>query len=181
MVVEARAEVALEGGDVVVLPGARGCFLGHGFRSSPRAARELERFLDDDVTCLELVDPRLYHLDMVLSVLDDGTALVCRQALTPASFAALARHPALTNLIEVPLDEALRFGVNLVQVGRSIVSGAAAPTVFGALRGAGYRIVHVELDQFHLAGGSAACLVSRVHAQAQDASNDNVVPQSTAA
>lgn len=158
-------DAPLEGGDVVMAPSARGAFLGYGFRSSRRAAGELERFIDAGVTCLELRDARLYHLDMVLSVLDDGTALVCEEAMTPASFHAVATHPAVRGIVRVPLAEALAFGANLVQVGRTIVWGADAPATAAELERRGYAVAKVALDQFHLAGGSAACLVSRVHRQ----------------
>lgn len=159
------AAAPLEGGDVVMLPGARGAFLGHGFRSSRRSAAALEEFLRREVTCIRLRDSRLYHLDMALSVLDDGTALVCEEALTEGGMRALERHPAIRALVHVPLREALRFGVNLVEVGKNIVWGADAPATTCALRARGYRLRRVALDQFHLAGGSAACLVSRVHRQ----------------
>lgn len=172
----------LEGGDVVVLPGARGAFLGHGFRSSTRAACDLERFLDADVTCLELHDAHLYHLDMVLTVLDDGTALVCEEALTAPSRKALRSHPEIRSIVHVPLSEARRFGVNLVQVGNTVVWGADAPETTRALEALGHEVHRVDLDQFHRAGGSAACLVSRVHRQ--DAASVEVfeeAPHSTAA
>ena len=176
----------LEGGDVVMLPGGRGAFLGHGFRSHARAADELERFLERGVTCLELRDPHLYHLDMAVSVLDDGTALVCDDALTPEARRAVEGHPAIQSVIHVPRDEAMRFGVNLVQVGRTIVWGADAPATTRRLEAEGYEVRHVPLGQFHLAGGSAACLVSRVHCQsvATVRSIDSDVesaPESTAA
>jgi hypothetical protein len=80
-----------------------------------------ERFVDGEVLPVELVDPRLYHLDMALAVLDDGTAVVCRKALSATSLDELERHPALRELVSVPLEEALRFGVNVVQIGRTIV------------------------------------------------------------
>jgi len=183
--VAARAKAPLEGGDVVVLPGARGAFLGYGFRSSTRAADDLEVFLERGVTCVELSDPHLYHLDMALSVLDDGTALVCDDALTPAGRRAVESHPAIRAVVHVPRDEAMRFGVNLVQVGKTIVWGADAPLTTQALRESGYEVRRVPLDQFHLAGGSAACLVSRVHQQAIAAVTEigaiEPAPQSTAA
>jgi len=164
--VTAPPRSTLEGGDIVVLPRARGAFLGHGFRSCETVRHELEAFLQREVTCLELCDPRLYHLDMVLSVLDDGTALVCEEALSPAAMRTLAGHPAITSLVRVPLEEALRFGVNLVQVGRTVVLAGDSPTVEAALNARGLRVARVVLDEFHLAGGSAACLSARVHRQA---------------
>ncbi|CAN5857146.1 hypothetical protein BH11MYX4_BH11MYX4_45730 [soil metagenome] len=165
-----------------MLPGGRGAFLGHGFRSQQRASDDVERFLDREVTCLELRDPRLYHLDMALSVLDDGTALLCDEALTQASCRAVEAHPDIHAIIHVPFDEALQFGVNLVQVADTIVWGAHALATTRALSERGYRVQHLALDQFHRAGGSAACLVSRVHRQdVRDLEVLEAAPQSTAA
>ena len=173
------APVPLEGGDVVVIPGAGDVFLGHGFRSSRDAAAALHRFTGHSVTTLELCDPRLYHLDMVLSVLDDGTALVCLEALTSESRWKIVNHPRLSRIVAVPLSEALRFGVNLVQVGSTIVWGADAPSTTRALEDLGYRMRRVSLEQFHRAGGSAACLVSRVHSMV--ALEEEMGPESAAA
>lgn len=163
--VEQAATEHLEGGDIVVLPNADGCFLGYGFRSSPKAADDLEKFFNRAVTCLELCDPRLYHLDMALSVLDDGTAIVCEDALTPASRQALARDPRITSIVRVPLQDALTFSINIVQVRRTIVTGGRSPTLERELARRGYSVKHVGLDEFQRAGGSAACLVARVHRQ----------------
>jgi len=171
----------LEGGDIVMLPRAAAAFLGHGFRSSTRAARHLERFIERDVTLIELCDPRLYHLDMALSVLDDGTLIKYEEALTTASLRAMGNHPAVDDVIRVPLEEALRFGVNLVQIGNTVVWGADAPRTARALRLRGLDLRGVDLDQFHLAGGSAACLVSRVHRQTLGMLELSRPPQSTAA
>jgi N-dimethylarginine dimethylaminohydrolase len=165
----AASDEPLEGGDIVMLPAAAGAFLGHGFRSTAPAARKLERFLGREVATLELRDPRLYHLDMALAVLDDGTALVCEEALSDRSHRVVTDHPAINQIIRVPLEEALRFGVNLVQIGDTVVWAADAPLTSQELSARGYQVRRVSLDQFHHAGGSAACLVSRVHRQAPDA------------
>lgn len=174
------ARSALEGGDVVVLPGARAVFLGHGFRSEIAAAEDLADVLGAEVTCLRLVDPRLYHLDMALAVLDDGTALVCEEAIATDALTAIEAHPAVTDVVRVPLAEALAFGTNLVQVGASIVMAGDAPTTRRALVDRGYRVRRVALDEFHLAGGSAACLTARVHRQGA-ASIEEPAPESRAA
>ena len=167
----------LEGGDVVIVPGTGDVFLGHGFRSDAAARSELEAFTGRRAIPLELHDERLYHLDMVLTVLEDGTALACLEALTPRSRETLLAYPYLRRVIPVPLEEALRFGVNLVQVGRTIVWGADAPRTTRALLHHGYRVRHTNLSEFHLAGGSAACLVSRI----QSIAEDEIAPVSTAA
>ena len=56
--VAATPAAPLEGGDIVVLPGALAAFLGHGFRSSRRAASSLESFLGSEIVPVELRDPR---------------------------------------------------------------------------------------------------------------------------
>lgn len=152
----------LEGGDVVILPGGE-AFLGHGFRSSPASAPALATFLGAPATALSLVDERLYHLDTALSVLDDGTALVCREAFAPESLRRISRHPSISRVIDVPLEEALVFAANAVQVGRAIVLGGPGRLTTKELERVGFETHTPELDEFRRAGGSAACLVARVH------------------
>lgn len=152
-----------EGGDVVVQPRGTSMFLGYGWRSEARAAAWLERRAGVPVVPLELNDPHLYHLDMSLTVLPDGCALVCASAITPESLARLERAPGITHVIVVPRPAALRFGLNVVPVGDTIICASAIPEVATIIRERGFRVTIAELDQFHLAGGSAACLVARVH------------------
>jgi N-dimethylarginine dimethylaminohydrolase len=155
--------VHIEGGDVAMLPAGRGALLGYGQRSTQRAAGVLEAFLCAPVTPLELCDPYLYHLDTALTVLSDGTALVCPEAFTPESLRALTRTEGIQQVIPVAREDALAFGLNLVEVGDTVIVGGSVPRVEALLRGLGRRPVSVRLDQFHLAGGSAACLAARVH------------------
>ena len=46
---------------------------GHGFRTDPQAHAEVAEITGMPVISLELVDPRFYHLDTALTVLDDTT------------------------------------------------------------------------------------------------------------
>jgi phenylacetate-coenzyme A ligase PaaK-like adenylate-forming protein/N-dimethylarginine dimethylaminohydrolase len=152
-----------EGGDVVMLASGLGMFLGHGPRSGRDAASWLERHAEMPVVPLELRDPHLYHLDMALALLADGTALVCEAALTEESMRALERAAGVRQVITVPRDDALAFGLNLVPVGDAVLCGSRVPRVAALIASRGYRAVPVSLDQFHLAGGSAACLVAKLH------------------
>ncbi|NBD09685.1 MULTISPECIES: dimethylarginine dimethylaminohydrolase family protein [Corallococcus] len=153
----------IEGGDVAMLPAGRGALLGFGPRSTQRAAGVLEAFLAVPVTPLELCDPYLFHLDTALTVLSDGTALVCLEAFTPEALRTLSRTEGIQQLVPVRREDALAFGLNLVEVGDTVIIGARSPRVEALLRGLGRWPVCVRLDQFHLAGGSAACLAARVH------------------
>ncbi len=152
-----------EGGDVVMLPSGAGLLLGHGFRTDRAASDWLERHANVPVWPLELCDPRLYHLDMAVAMLPDGTALVCPRALTPHALRTLEQVPGVRRLIEVGEASALGFALNLVALGTTIVLGAHDREVEATVRALGYRCVVVPLRQFHLAGGSAACLVAAVH------------------
>jgi N-dimethylarginine dimethylaminohydrolase len=146
-----------------MLPGGDGLFLGHGMRSERAAAGWLEHHVGIPVWPLELRDPHLYHLDMALSILPDGTALVCPWALTRGALSTLARVSRGHAVIPVRRESALAFGLNLVAIGDTIVLGAGEPHVEALLRALGYRCVVVPLAQFHRAGGSGACLVASVH------------------
>jgi N-dimethylarginine dimethylaminohydrolase len=157
----AHARTFLEGGDVVRVGGS--FLLGHGFRSERAAADELADFTGTEVLALELVDPRLYHLDTALCALGDGTILVSKEAFTRASLAALARWDHVERIIEIPRGDALRFGLNLIEVGERVILASGASRVERALRERGRTPIAVPLDQFHRAGGSAACLVSELH------------------
>ncbi|HEX8110614.1 MAG TPA: hypothetical protein VF516_22940 [Kofleriaceae bacterium] len=152
-----------EGGDTVMLPSGHGMFLGYGPRSSCEAAQWLERHAGVAVTPLALRDPHLYHLDMALAVLPDGTALVCETALTADSMHVLERASGIREVVTIPRADALAFGLNLVPIGDTIICGAWVPRVAAIIEARGYRCQVVPLDQFHLAGGSAACLVATVH------------------
>lgn len=157
-----------EGGDLIVAAALGVALLGHGPRSDRGVAAWLERKLAMPVVPLALRDARLFHLDMALSVLPDRTVLVCREAFEPEALEDLAKLDA-RDVVPVPPGEALSFGLNLVPVGDAVLTGADAPFVRRILRERGFRPVRVTLDEFHLAGGSAACLVARVHRPALDA------------
>lgn len=170
-----------EGGDLAMLPRASGALLGYGQRSSARAAMMLEVFLGAPVTPLELRDPHLYHLDTALHVLSDGTVLACEEAFTAEALRTLVRTEGVHQVLRVPHEEALVFGLNLVEVGNTVLVGARAPRVMSLLRALGRQPVEVRLDQFHLAGGSAACLVSQVHHAGRVATSDTTAMRSTLA
>jgi N-dimethylarginine dimethylaminohydrolase len=154
---------SLEGGDVVMLPDRRGAFMGHDFRSSLASAADLERVLDVPVYPLQLCSPHLYHLDMAVTVLDDETVLVCEEALTGDSVRVL-RRAAKGEVISVGMSHARRFALNVVEVGRHLVLPGDFPALRQSLSARGWSTHAIALDEFHNAGGSAGCLVSRVHA-----------------
>ena len=63
---------------------------GTGFRTSPAAHAEVAAVTGMSVVSLELVDPRFYHLDTALAVLDDDTVAYYPGAFSVTSQATLA-------------------------------------------------------------------------------------------
>jgi N-dimethylarginine dimethylaminohydrolase len=155
------APAVWEGGDVVL--GDGWALLGFGPRSERAAGDWLARELDVPVLSLELVDPRLFHLDMAACLLPSGRLLVCEEALAPAALRLLRAELRSHEIVPVTMDDALAFGLNLVPIGDAVVAGATVPRVEQTLREGGLRPIAVPLGEFHAAGGSAACLVARVH------------------
>jgi phenylacetate-CoA ligase len=162
-VVRETAGPTWEGGDVVMLPTGAAMFLGTGLRSRSEAAPWLEHHTGVPVVPIGLRDEHLYHLDMALTVLPDGTALVCQDALTEDGLQALERAEGITSVVTVRRDDALAFGLNLVPVGDTLVCGAYVPRVVAVCEAHGFPTVVAPLDQFHFAGGGAACLTARLH------------------
>jgi N-dimethylarginine dimethylaminohydrolase len=168
------ADTVWEGGDVVVMPDSSAALLGYGPRSRKAAAAWLEAEMRMAVLPLELRDERLFHLDMALTCLPDGTLLVCEEAFAPASIRTLRSLERTRDVLPIHPEDAVAFGLNLVFVGDAALMGAHVPSVERILSAHGLRPVPVPLDQFHLAGGSAACLTARIHAERAAASTSSV-------
>jgi N-dimethylarginine dimethylaminohydrolase len=152
-----------EGGDLVLLPHGHGALLGTGFRSDKRAAHDIAAFLQTDVQILELTNPHLYHLDTALTALSDGTVAFCVEAFTALSVRWIERTFPRESLLRVPYADACAFALNTIEVGRHVILGGASAWLEARLGERGW-LVHVpDLAQFRCAGGSAACLVVRVH------------------
>lgn len=146
-------------GDLLVL--ADRVLAGTGFRTVREAHAEAAEAFDRPVETLTLVDPRFYHLDTALTVLDDGSgaepALI---AYYPGAFdlASLTRLRELyPDAITVSEQEAGAFALNCVSDGRSVVVNAGSPQFCDRLRARGFSPVVIELDEFAKAGGSVKC------------------------
>jgi N-dimethylarginine dimethylaminohydrolase len=113
------------------------------------------------VVSLELVDPRFYHLDTALAVLDDTTI-----AYYPPAFSDDARTTLLElfpDAIEVAEADANVLGLNVVSDGLNVVMPAAATGFAEQLRAAGFRPIGVDLSELLKGGGSVKCCTLEVH------------------
>ncbi|GAA4840013.1 dimethylargininase [Kitasatospora terrestris] len=128
---------------------------GRGFRSSAASHREAEAFLGRPVLSLDLVDPRYYHLDTALAVLDGDEIMYNPAAFAPHSLDLLRRHfPGA--LLATPA-EAEVFGLNAVSDGLHVFLPEAAHTLAGQLAARGFRPEPVDLSELLKGGGSVKC------------------------
>lgn len=155
-----RTEHVNEGQGDLLLVGSN-LLAGYGFRTDRRAHDEIAAITGLNVTSLELVDPRFYHLDTALAVLDDSTI-----AYYPPAFSDDARK-RLTELfsaaIEVGSADAYVLGLNVVSDGRHVVMPAAATGFAAQLRRAGFEPIGVDLSELLKGGGSVKCCTLELH------------------
>jgi len=138
-----------EGGPTVLLS-------GYSFRSDASAATELSTLLRCPVRPVQLVDPRLYHLDLTFCPLDGRRAMIA-----PLGWDAYGRK-VVEALVPEPLvladDEALSFCANSVVVGRTVVMPSTPRRVGRQLEAWGFDVVECRIDEFLKAGGGCRCL-----------------------
>lgn len=140
---------------------------GTGFRTSLAAHIEAADVLDRPVVSLELTDPRFYHLDVALAVLDDGNGSTPADIVYyPGAFSPHSRRTLRDLFPDAAIcseADALAFGLNAVSDGLHVLLPAAATGLIDLLPGRGYRPVPVHLDEFVKAGGSVKCCTMELH------------------
>ncbi|MGZ8812586.1 MAG: dimethylargininase [Mycobacterium sp.] len=134
---------------------------GYGFRTDRHAHDEIAAALQMPVVSLELVDPRFYHLDTALAVLDDTTIAFYSPAFSDASRAQLLE--LVPDAIEVCSADAFVLGLNAVSDGLNVVLPAAATGFAAQLREAGFRPIGIDLSELLKGGGSVKCCTLEVH------------------
>jgi N-dimethylarginine dimethylaminohydrolase len=128
---------------------------GYGFRSEQGAAAELAAVFGMPVASLRLVDPRFYHLDTALCVLDSTTAMYYPAAFDDAGRAVLGS--LFSELIEAKDEDAEVLGLNAVSDGYHVVLAARATGLARQLYSRGFAPVPVDMSELLKAGGSAKC------------------------
>jgi N-dimethylarginine dimethylaminohydrolase len=134
---------------------------GTGFRTDVEAHAEIAALTGMPVVSLHLVDPRFYHLDTALAVLDDTTIAYYPPAFTDESRATLTR--LFPTAIEVASADAYVLGLNVVSDGLHVVHPSAATGFAELLRQAGFDPIGVDLSELLKGGGSVKCCTLEVH------------------
>ncbi|MFF5565542.1 dimethylargininase [Streptomyces sp. NPDC012623] len=128
---------------------------GYGFRSDERSHREAQSFFGRPVVSLELVDPRYYHLDTALAVLDGDEIMYHPEAFSASSRAVL--RSLFPDAVEATAAAAAVFGLNAVSDGLHVVLPEAAGTLAEQLRARGFRPIGMDLSELLKGGGSVKC------------------------
>lgn len=137
---------------------------GTGFRSAGGSHAEVGRLFGRPVVSLTLVDPRFYHLDTAVSVLDpvegpDGvpraTIAYLPSAFDETSRATLAER--FPDAIEVADSDGAVFGLNSASDGLNVFVSPRATGFAAQLRERGYRPVPIDLSELLKGGGGIKC------------------------
>ena len=105
---------------------------------------------------IELVDERLYHIDITFCPLDERRAICA-----PMGWDAYGRK-VVEALVPEPLwledEEALGFCANSVVVGSTVVMPTTPPRVGRILEAWGFDVVTCDVGEYLKAGGGCRCL-----------------------
>ncbi|RLK52429.1 dimethylargininase [Microbacterium telephonicum] len=146
---------------------------GSGFRSSTESHREIGEVFERDVVTLTLVDPRFYHLDTAIAVLDpvEGPGGVERAniAYLPSAFDAASRRvleERYPDAVLVSDDDGAVFGLNAASDGLNVFHSPRATGFAAQLRERGYNAVAVDLSELLLGGGGIKCCTLELRGRA---------------
>lgn len=134
---------------------------GTGFRTDPAAHAEAQEVLGVPVVSLQLVDPRFYHLDTALFVLElaegDWPDQVAYYpgAFSPGSRRVLAR--LFPDAVLATEADAEVLGLNGVSDGHNVVLPAEATALGARLAERGYEPVYVDISELRKSGGGPKC------------------------
>ena len=160
---DVRVPVHVNEGEGDILFTGRVLMAGYGFRTDQGAAAELASVFARPVVSLHLVDPRFYHLDTALCVLDGDTAMYYPAAFDDAGRAAIAGQ--FTELIEAKDEDAEVLGLNAVSDGRHVVLPVQARGLAAQLSERGFTPVGVEASELLKGGGGPKCCTLELRRQ----------------
>ena len=136
---------------------------GTGFRSTGDSHAEVARVFGREVVSLDLVDPRFYHLDTALSVLDpvpDAETGHVNIAYLPGAFDERSRGilaERFPDAIRVSDEDGAVFGLNSASDGLNVFISPRAKGFEAQLRERGYNPVLIDLSELLLGGGGIKC------------------------
>lgn len=134
---------------------------GSGFRTDPAAHAEAQEVLGVPVVSLTLTDPRYYHLDTALFVLECDRIAYYPEAFSSGSRQVLRRLFPDAVIAEAADAECL--GLNGVSDGRHVVLPAEATSLARKLRDRGYEPLLLDVSELRKSGGGPKCCTLELH------------------
>lgn len=147
---EGRGDCMIHGGRLI---GA------YGFRSDREAIKVVGKIFGLKTVILKLKDPRFYHLDTCLSIIDPVKGLAIYY---PGAFVQKDLEKKIgMRCLPVKEWEAEKFVCNCITIGRKIIipKEAEDTDIVSRLNKMGYEICPVPMSEFKKAGGTVRCLV----------------------
>jgi len=155
---------------------------GTGFRSTGDSHREIGEVFGREIISLTLTDPRFYHLDTALAVLDpvegvaNGGPERANIAYLPAAFDARSqailaeRYP---DAVHVSDEDGAVFGLNSASDGYNVIISPRAKGFEKQLRDRGYNPILVDLSELLLGGGGIKCCTLELRGAVSDRAADD--------
>lgn len=150
-----------EGDALFSIDGTR-LWAAHGPRSVSASHSNLEQFLKIEVTTLNLIDPRFYHLDTCFAPLADGSVVYYPPAFDQASLAKIDGFYPPAKRIIVSEEDAIRFACNAINIEDTIILNSISDELSSHLEARGFTVIQIPFSEFLKAGGAAKCLVMRL-------------------
>jgi N-dimethylarginine dimethylaminohydrolase len=135
---------------------------GFGPRSSFESIAAIKDYFGLPAVPLELISSCYYHLDTCFVPLSGGEVLYYPPAFSKLGLATIRERVPAHALIEASDEDAARFSVNAVNIGREIITAAPSQKLADELKERGYSITPVPLRPFIMAGGAAYCMTLRL-------------------
>ncbi|MBV9594549.1 MAG: amidinotransferase [Actinobacteria bacterium] len=138
------------------------CILaGTGPRSDPGAPAEVAEYFGRTTVPLTLVDPRLYHLDTALAVLDAETVAYWPPAFDDASRRQL--RDLYPDAIIASEPDATALTLNLISDGTTVIVNSDQTRLARSIAERGYAVISAPTDELLKGGGGAKCCVLEHH------------------
>lgn len=131
-------------------------FAGSGWRSDAAIHPVIAAELGYDVIPVKTTSDRWYDIDLAIAVITPETIAWCPQAFDRRTRRTIQELRGVER-IEVGLEEAERFALNLVSDTETVTMTTGAPVLAGALRDRGYRVLELATEELKKGGGGVRC------------------------
>ena len=131
-------------------------FAGSGWRTDAAVHPVIADTLGYDVVPVHTISDRWYDIDLAIAVITPETVAWCPEAFDPRSRSTI-RELSGVELIEVSLEEAELFALNLVSDTDTVTMTTGAPELAQTLRDRGFRVVELSTEQLKKGGGGVRC------------------------